>query len=1471
MERAWFVAGAPAPSRDPVETDEGVFREVAARYGDDVADTVRLRWLSIRSYNLESRRGIRSLYNVRLDLHNPREHIFSVLDTIFKRQGVAFKINASVGLILRHKTTKALRYFHPSDNNARVLNAPVFVNDREAFLQLKDAFDPESLRSSAAARCPDSTWSLVALTNIAVYVYHHMHHPIGAGEKKHRLRGCFSPRPLLGAPNLCFFQCLYTHLQRRAAAMKLVRLAPHQLLKRWRPNCLPRDFQGVTDEDLPSLEREYKLNIYVYTLNRSGDRRCAVLLRRPLEVESQHSRLELHRHDGHYSLILDMDSYANCFKCRHCGQVFTRKYATARHEAKCLAMTRRSFKGGPFTLKKNVFEQLEDCGVPLSIPEDRRFYPFRATYDIETFQQSAAEGSGAGVLSSHVLMSVSVASNVPGYEMPQCFISDGDPLDLTRRFLQHLGRISCEAERLVKKDMAPLLDDIAISESVERMEKSTRKGQSALKSARLALERWMGTLPCFAFNGSKYDLIVLKPYIAKLWSDDCLPQELNVSDGRDYAVPGASFVRDMKDFPDDFREEEACASFFLNECEEATPHDGDDLLEDILREHEEAQETTADPSASARPCKARKKSHLAKLVIVAKSSSNIVSMVLGNLLFLDVCSYLAPGVNYSRYLKAFGIDGEQEGKSYFPYDYVDSLDRLKETSLPPYEAFYSRLRRCNVLDEGQGEAAGRGRHEDLLKLWNAKGMRDMSDFLAHYNNADVVPFLQALEKQAQVYRGLQLDMSKDAVTLPGLAMKYSFRKLGGVFHTFTEGQGYLHDLVMGNIVGGPSIVFKRWAEAEVTRIRPLETLHGEAELCKSIIGLDCNGLYLYALSLDMPTGRCIVRKAPDFLPEDQHSRASGEGHSKASQHWLRHLARTTGRKIRHSGNGREVRLGLRNIPVDGFDHEQGTVYQFHGCLHHGCPCLLETQSGLSSVRLWEAHTGVTHTERREKTRELDDYLRNELGYDLVVMKQCEWERFRKDNLCFETNDAERGEGLPAAAGARTASEILDAVRRGELFGLCLVDIAVPPNLRQHFAEMPPIFKKAQVARQHIGPLMAQFAAERDILRKPRTMLISSYFGEKILLATPLLKWYLEQGLAVTAVHLVMQYEPMACFDDLVNTVTQARRAADKDRSQAILGDTHKLIGNAVFGKTGECKSRREQRVFATLEEARTYVNRRNFRDIKRLSAHVTAPVSGARRGSDRSAEIEELPEAGDSPPPQDAPGLDFCYEVVLGPRKIVEDLPLHIAFFVYQYAKLRMLELRYEFMERYFDKAKWEQLYMDTDSNYMACSVHDLEDALIPERRREYFERVHHWLPTPVCDIHRASFVECKVAGVLPWRPRGPCCENRLLEDNRTPGLFKTEWQGSGLVALCSKTYFGQGDENKLSCKGLQKSKNDLAYATYKSVLTTGVSAGGTNSGFRCAPDGRVVTYEQDRDALGYFYGKRVVHEDGVHTSPLLL
>ena len=89
------------------------------------------------------------------------------------------------------------------------------------------------------------------------------------------------------------------------------------------------------------------------------------------------------------------------------------------------------------------------------------------------------------------------------------------------------------------------------------------------------------------------------------------------------------------------------------------------------------------------------KSHLAKHlqmekdnVFTIKRNNQYVCLANSTLKFLDITSYLSPGINYANFLKAYDV---KENKGYFPYQWFDDLNNLDRASLPLHEIFYSSL------------------------------------------------------------------------------------------------------------------------------------------------------------------------------------------------------------------------------------------------------------------------------------------------------------------------------------------------------------------------------------------------------------------------------------------------------------------------------------------------------------------------------------------------------------------------------------------------------------------------------------------------------------------------------------------------------------------------------------------------------------------------------------------------------------
>ena len=148
----------------------------------------------------------------------------------------------------------------------------------------------------------------------------------------------------------------------------------------------------------------------------------------------------------------------------------------------------------------------------------------------------------------------------------------------------------------------------------------------------------------------------------------------------------------------------------------------------------------------------------------------------------------------------------------------------------------------------------------------------------------------------------------------------------------------------------------------------------------------------------------------------------------------------------------------------------------------------------------------------------------------------------------------------------TQQQILAAVVDGTLFGMVECDVCVPEELQDYFSEMQPVFKNTSVTRDDIGPFMRQYAEEHDILTKSRVMLVGSFRGVKILLATPLLRWYLAHGLVVDRVYQIIEYEPNPCFRRFGESVSTARRAGDEYPDKAIIADMMNYSAIRAMGR-----------------------------------------------------------------------------------------------------------------------------------------------------------------------------------------------------------------------------------------------------------------------------------------------------------------
>ena len=78
---------------------------------------------------------------------------------------------------------------------------------------------------------------------------------------------------------------------------------------------------------------------------------------------------------------------------------------------------------------------------------------------------------------------------------------------------------------------------------------------------------------------------------------------------------------------------------------------------------------------------------------VIKTANQFISFKFGDIQLLDIMNFFGGATSLDSFLKAYKTS---ETKKFFPYDWFDHPDKMQNTEIPPYDAFYSKLRSCNL-------------------------------------------------------------------------------------------------------------------------------------------------------------------------------------------------------------------------------------------------------------------------------------------------------------------------------------------------------------------------------------------------------------------------------------------------------------------------------------------------------------------------------------------------------------------------------------------------------------------------------------------------------------------------------------------------------------------------------------------------------------------------------------------------------
>ncbi|EGZ07880.1 hypothetical protein PHYSODRAFT_339779 [Phytophthora sojae] len=699
---------------------------------------------------------------------------------------------------------------------------------------------------------------------------------------------------------------------------------------------------------------------------------------------------------------------------------------------------------------------------------------------------------------------------------------------------------------------------------------------------------------------------------------------------------------------------------------------------------------------------------------------------------LDISNYVPAGSSYAKYLSTYLGECKCDdkircvcglGKGIFPYEYITSFDVLSQPEVPPKSAFDSDLRSTSISDED---------YVRVQFVWEHYGMKWIKDLLICYNNLDVVPFIKAIKAQRELFKRFELDMFTDGVSLPGLSEKVMYQTCFNNLQQPSKEPAEAFDFPASRLSGYKT----QDADADREFNMTLQHLNDLLERQKYLCGL------------------CYKQLTADTASADRINNKLGhiDGNILISC-----VGCNVARKNMSLKGFRRKKLFEFNSDrlVYTIDREEKDIYTKMKANIAGGPSIIFNR----------------YAKRNETKIRGGRICKKIIGYDANALYL--W-ALGNEMPCGRLTTIEAYTG------------IVDDIVNDKIFGFLECDIRTPEHLKPYFSEMTPIFKNTLIDcsdRSVIGQHMFEYNEERKQSRaKPARKLIGSYFGEKILIYAPLLKWYISHGMEITKTYSFIKASSHKAFAPLMEAVSSARREGDenvKSICKIIIEKMMKLVGNSAFGRSGMDMSKHKEVRYEPDDMA-----------IKAKIEYFT--FHG----------LEEL--------------NDSC-EFTMKKRKLNNKNPIHLSIAIYQLAKLRMLQFYYDCIDFYFDRSEFQYQEMDTDSAYIAFSCEKpFVECIKPELREHFQQHKYEWFPRDYSE-EMAQF------------------------DRRTPGLFNDEWSGDAMVSLSSKNYIcylpDESYKVKVSAKGVQQSggrNGDVLNPDgFESVVRDRITLQGTNKGFR--------------------------------------
>ncbi|PKK63101.1 hypothetical protein RhiirC2_784010 [Rhizophagus irregularis] len=265
-----------------------------------------------------------------------------------------------------------------------------------------------------------------------------------------------------------------------------------------------------------------------------------------------------------------------------------------------------------------------------------------------------------------------------------------------------------------------------------------------------------------------------------------------------------------------------------------------------------------------------------RISVIAETFERYKTMRVGQIKYIDSYQFMKCGLdtlaeNIGAYYTKEGVPMEKIGlllrKGVYPYKYINSYERFKETSLPPIEEFYSDLK-GGITQKNYGHAQ---------KVWKEFGCKNLGEYHDLYLKTDVLLLADvwtAFRETSMKY--YELDPSH-YVSAPSLTWDAMLKYTGVKIELFTDME--MHDFAEKAKRGGITMACKRYFKANNPKCKKFDMHRPKTWLSY----VDANDLYGWAMRQYLPIGNYKWEYSDKFLKDPENKQEDIKYYTKETE------------------------------------------------------------------------------------------------------------------------------------------------------------------------------------------------------------------------------------------------------------------------------------------------------------------------------------------------------------------------------------------------------------------------------------------------------------------------------------------------------------------------------------------------------------------------------------------------------------